>query len=103
MDSLAMILLTIPVFFPLVMSLDFGLSPEETAIWFGILTLVVVEVGLITPPVGLNVFIINKMAKDVPIIDTFKGVVPFFLSDIIRIILLFSFPSITLIMLWAFY
>ena len=85
------------------MSLDFGLSPEETAIWFGILTLVVVEVGLITPPVGLNVFIINKMAKDVPIIDTFKGVIPFFLSDIIRIILLFSFPSITLIMLWAFY
>ena len=98
-----MILLTIPVFFPLVMSLDFGLSPEETAIWFGILTLVVVEVGLITPPVGLNVFIINKMAKDVPIIDTFKGVIPFLLSDIIRIILLFSFPSITLIMLWAFY
>jgi|TARA_B100001248_G_scaffold179174_1_gene136235 TRAP-type C4-dicarboxylate transport system permease large subunit len=85
------------------MSLDFGLSPEETAIWFGILTLVVVEVGLITPPVGLNVFIINKMAKDVPIIDTFKGVIPFLLSDIIRIILLFSFPSITLIMLWAFY
>ena len=103
MDSLAMILLTIPVFFPLVMSLDFGLSPEETAIWFGILTLVVVEVGLITPPVGLNVFIINKMAKDVPIIDTFKGVIPFLLSDIIRIILLFSFPSITLIMLLAFY
>ena len=96
-------LLTIPVFFPLVMSLDFGLSPEETAIWFGILTLVVVEVGLITPPVGLNVFIINKMAKDVPIIDTFKGVIPFLLSDIIRIILLFSFPSITLIILWAFY
>ena len=85
------------------MSLDFGFSPEETAIWFGILTLVVVEVGLITPPVGLNVFIINKMAKDVPIIDTFKGVIPFLLSDIIRIILLFSFPSITLIMLWAFY
>ena len=85
------------------LKLDFGLSPEETAIWFGILTLVVVEVGLITPPVGLNVFIINKMAKDVPIIDTFKGVIPFLLSDIIRIILLFSFPSITLIMLWAFY
>ena len=85
------------------MSLDFGLSPEETAIWFGILTLVVVEVGLITPPVGLNVFIINKMAKDVPIIETFKGVIPFLLSDIIRIILLFSFPSITLIMLCAFY
>ncbi len=103
MDSLAMILLTIPVFFPLVMSLDFGLSPEETAIWFGILTLVVVEVGLITPPVGLNVFIINKMARDVPIIETFKGIVPFLISDVIRIILLFIFPSITLIMLKFFY
>ena len=85
------------------MSLDFGLSPEETAIWFGVLTLVVVEVGLITPPVGLNVFIINKIAKDVTIIETFKGVIPFFLSDIIRITLLFMFPSITLLMLWVFY
>ena len=103
MDSLAMILLTIPVFFPLIMSLDFGLSPEETAIWFGILTLVVVEVGLITPPVGLNVFIINKMAKDVPIIETFKGIIPFLISDLIRIILLFVFPSITLVMLKVFY
>ncbi len=103
MDSLAMILLTIPVFFPLIMSLDFGLSPEETAIWFGILTLVVVEVGLITPPVGLNVFIINKMARDVPIIETFRGIIPFLISDIVRIILLFVFPSITLIMLKVFY
>ena len=60
MDSLAMILLTIPVFFPIIIQLDFGMTAEETAIWFGILTLIVVEVGLITPPVGLNVFIINK-------------------------------------------
>ena len=103
MDSLAMILLTIPVFFPLVMSLDFGMSPEETAIWFGILTLITVEVGLITPPVGLNVFIINKMAGDVKISETFKGVLPFLLSDIIRVTLLFVFPSITLIMLKVFY
>ena len=63
----------------------------------------VVEVGLITPPVGLNVFIINKMARDVPIIETFKGIIPFLISDIIRIILLFVFPSITLIMLEVFY
>ena len=76
MDSLAMILLTIPVFFPLIMTLDFGMTPEETAIWFGILTLIVVEVGLITPPVGLNVFIINKLAVDVSISETFKGVLP---------------------------
>ena len=73
MDSLAMILLTIPVFFPVIIQLDFGMSHEETAIWFGILTLIVVEVGLITP-VGLNAFIINKIAGDIPIKETFKGV-----------------------------
>ena len=103
MDSLAMISLTIPVFFPLVMTLDFGMTPEETAIWFGILTLITVEVGLITPPVGLNVFIINKMAGDVKISETFKGVMPFLLSDFARVILLFFFPSITLVMLKIFY
>ncbi len=102
MDSLAMILLTIPVFFPLIITLDFGMSAEETAIWFGILTLIVVEVGLITPPVGLNVFIINKMAGDVSIAETFKGVLPFLFSDILRVILLFSFPGITLFLLKVF-
>lgn len=96
MDSLAMILLTIPVFFPILMSLDFGLSLEDTAIWFGILTLIVVEVGLITPPVGLNVFVINKLAKNVTIVESFKGVLPFVASDILRIILLVLFPSLTL-------
>ena len=75
------------------------MTPEETAIWFGILTLIVVEVGLITPPVGLNVFIINKMAGDVSISQTFKGVLPFLISDIIRVIILFLFPGITLFLL----
>jgi tripartite ATP-independent transporter DctM subunit len=102
MDSMAMILLTIPVFFPLIMTMDFGMSPEETAIWFGILTLIVVEVGLITPPVGLNVFIINKMAGDVPISDTFKGVLPFLASDMIRVVLLFAFPAISLFLIRLF-
>ena len=96
MDSLSMILLTIPVFFPAVMGLDFGLSPEETAIWFGIIALIVVEVGLITPPVGLNVFIINSLARDVPMLESFRGVIPFFVSDIVRIVLLVAFPAITL-------
>ena len=102
MDSMAMILLTIPVFFPLIMTLEFGMSAEETAIWFGILTLIVVEVGLITPPVGLNVFIINKMAGDVKISDTFRGVVPFLLSDVLRVILMFSFPGIYLFLIRLF-
>ena len=57
-----------------------------------------VEVGLITPPVGLNVFVINSMAKDVPMIDTFKGVMPFFLSDGIRVAFIIMFPMVTLIM-----
>ena len=103
MDSLAMILLTIPVFYPILINLDFGLSLEDTAIWFGILTLVVVEVGLITPPVGLNVFVINKLAKDVSIVETFKGVLPFVVSDILRIILLVLFPSFTLYLVHLFH
>jgi len=103
MDSLAMILLTIPVFFPMVMTLDFGMTQEESAIWFGILTLIVVEVGLITPPVGLNVFIINKMAGDVSIGDTFRGVIPFLMSDLLRVVLLFAFPGITLFLLPVFH
>lgn len=96
MDSLSMILLTIPIFFPIIMALDFGLSPEELAIWFGILALIVVEVGLITPPVGMNVFIINAMARDVPMWESFKGVMPFLISDGIRVVILIAFPSITL-------
>ena len=96
MDSLSMILLTIPIFFPVISALDFGMGPEETAIWFGVLTLIVVEVGLITPPVGLNVFIINGMAPDVPITQTYRGVLPFLVSDIVRVVLLVSFPAIAL-------
>ena len=103
MDALSMILLTIPIFFPVVMALDFGLNPEETAIWFGIITLIVVEVGLITPPVGMNVFVINKMAVDVPMKETFRGVVPFLLSDLVRVVLLVAFPVVTLGLLRLFY
>jgi TRAP-type C4-dicarboxylate transport system permease large subunit len=94
-----MILLTIPVFFPIVTALDFGLAPEEFAIWFGILVLIVVEVGLITPPVGMNLFVINSMAKDVPIMATYRGVMPFVLSDVIRTAILVAFPSITVFVL----
>ncbi|MGB5212303.1 MAG: TRAP transporter large permease [Anderseniella sp.] len=101
-DALSMILLTIPIFFPIIAALDFGMSPEHTAIWFGIIVLIVVEVGLITPPVGMNVFVINKLAGDVPIADSFKGVVPFLISDFVRVALLLAFPAITLFMLKVF-
>lgn len=100
MDSLSMILLTIPIFFPIVMGLDFwGLNPESKAIWFGIIVLMVVEIGLITPPVGMNVFIINSMAKGVPMKDTFKFVMPFLASDLIRITTIVFVPSIVLVAL----
>jgi tripartite ATP-independent transporter DctM subunit len=100
MDSLSMILLTIPVFFPIVTALDFGLTPEEFAIWFGILVLIVVEVGLITPPVGMNLFVINSLAKDTPITQTYRAILPFVASDFIRTGILLAFPSITLFVLW---
>jgi C4-dicarboxylate transporter DctM subunit len=103
MDSLSMILLTIPIFFPIVMGLDFGLSPEETAIWFGIIALIVVEVGLITPPVGMNVFVINSMAEDVPMLESFRGVMPFLISDIIRVVLLVALPPISLFLVRLLY
>lgn len=103
MDSLSMILLTIPIFFPIISSLDFGLTAEETAIWFGILVLIVVEVGLITPPVGMNLFVINAMDPDTRIMDTYKSVLPFVVSDIVRTAILVMFPAITLFMLRAFY
>jgi len=159
MDSLSMILLTIPIFFPVISSLDFGLvsleamqaaevakvmngsaldvsaemlasinqsiadglaltreqmnaidinvtkgmanraAAEHTAIWFGILVLIVVEVGLITPPVGMNLFIINAMDKKTPMVETYKAVVFFVASDLIRVALLISFPAIVLFVL----
>jgi C4-dicarboxylate transporter, DctM subunit len=103
MDSLSMILLTIPIFFPIVGSLDFGMTPEETAIWFGILVLIVVEVGLITPPVGMNLFVINSMDRLTPMIETYKAVMYFVASDIIRVIILVLFPGITLFALRMMY
>lgn len=96
MDSLSMILLTVPIIYPIVTALDFGLSPEEFGLWFGILVLIVVEVGLITPPVGMNLFIINQLSPETPIAQTYRGALPFVMTDICRVILLAAFPSITL-------
>jgi len=158
MDSLSMILLTIPVFFPVVSALDFGLvdlvamqheaaraalaslpdpaqdiraqveallaagaeiprevqraldirvtqgmadriALERTAIWFGILVLIVVEVGLITPPVGMNLFVINAIDRKTPMVETYKAVLFFVASDILRVAVLVAFPAITLFLL----
>ena len=160
MDSLSMILLTIPIFYPVIAALDFGfvtllgmqadavadvlrqgvpegmgaemlasiqqsvvdgvaltrdqmgaldirvtegmvnrINTELVAIWFGILVLIVVEVGLITPPVGMNLFIINAMSRETPIVETYKAVTFFVGSDVVRVVILVMFPAITLFLL----
>ncbi|WP_304795638.1 TRAP transporter large permease [Lacisediminimonas sp.] len=102
MDSLAMILLTIPIFYPVVMGLDlWGMPAQDKSIWFGILALMVVEIGLVHPPIGMNIYIINKLAGGVPLRQTFIGVIPFLLSDLVRIVLLVFFPVISLFILHA--
>ncbi len=90
MDSIAMLLLTVPVVYPLIQAA--GIDP----IWFGILTVITVELGLITPPIGMNVFVIKSVAPDISIKDIFKGVFPFVLSDIVRLGLLIAFPVLSL-------
>ena len=78
------------------------MDPEDVKVWFGIVALIVVETGLITPPVGMNVFVINSMAKDIPIAQTFKGVAPFIVSDVVRVALLVAFPGLTLVLVHLF-
>lgn len=105
MDSLAMILVVVPFFWPALVALNgggagdsttFGLGTEELKIWFGIIALVVVELGLITPPVGLNVFIISSLSDNVRMGEIFRGVAPFFGIEIVRIGLLLAIPSLCL-------
>jgi C4-dicarboxylate transporter, DctM subunit len=98
MDELAMILLTLPVFFPIISALDFGMPSDEVAIWFGILVLIVVGVGLTAPPIGLNVFVVSSIARDVPITTTYAGVLPFIAADVVRLSLVIAFPGIALAM-----
>lgn len=97
MDEMSMVLLTVPVIFPVIVGLEFyGLTPADKALWFGILILTVCEIGMIFPPVGLNVYIMNGLAKNVPMSETYKGVVPFLVTDFIRLALLIAFPSLSL-------
>jgi C4-dicarboxylate transporter DctM subunit len=96
MDELSMLLLTIPIFFPMVIGMDFGMPKESVAIWFGIMVLMTVGFGLLAPPVGLNVYVVNSLAKDVPIAESYRGVMPFLMSDVIRTLLLLFFPGISL-------
>jgi len=104
MDELSMLLLTIPVIFPAVMALElWGLAPDQKAIWFGILVLMTVGIGLIAPPVGLNVYVVNNLAKDTPMSETYKGVFPFLGWDVLRVLLLLFFPAVTLWLVDVFF
>ena len=107
MESLSMILVVVPFFWPVLVEINggdyataataaFAMDLNDLKIWFGILALIVIELGLITPPVGLNVFIISALAGDVKMSETFKGVMPFFAVEIIRISLILAFPAIAL-------
>jgi C4-dicarboxylate transporter DctM subunit len=90
MEALSMILLTVPIFYPVVVAL--GYDP----IWFGVLVVCVVEIGLITPPVGMNVFVLRSVLPEVPTNTMWRGVMPFVAADIVRIGVLIAFPLITL-------
>ena len=96
MDEIAMILLTLPVFVPIVLALDFGMTPEDVAIWFGILVLVVVGIGLTAPPIGLNVFIVSKIAQDIPLTAAYRGVLPFICADLVRLVIVIAVPGLSL-------
>ncbi len=92
LDSLAMILLTVPIFFPVVSKL--GMDP----IWFGIIIVVVSELALITPPVGMNLFVLKSTVPDVELPTIYKGIIPFALADVVRITILILIPSISLLL-----
>jgi len=97
MESLAMILLTVPIFYPLVV--DAGFDP----VWFGVIAVVVVETGLISPPVGMNLFVVRGAADELALKDVMVGVLPFVITDILRLAILIAFPGITLLLprLWG--
>ena len=90
MDSMSMVLLTVPLLTPVVIDLDFNL------IWFGIIVVTVAEIGLITPPIGMNLFVVKASAKDLPMSTVVRGIFPFILADVLRLALLVAFPMLVL-------
>jgi len=109
MDAIGMLLVTLPIFYPAVMALNggpyvtreesaFGLTPDECSIWFGIIVVKMAEVCLITPPIGLNCFVVNGVRPDIPLADVFRGIAIFFVADVLAITALILFPEIVLIL-----
>ena len=102
LESMSMIMLTVPVFYPLVLGLDLGdysealMNPDMALVWFGIIVVVITEISLITPPVGLNVFVLKSMLDDVKLSTIFRGVTPFWMVDIVRLMTLILLPGLVL-------
>ncbi len=90
LETLSMILLTVPIFFPIITML--GYDP----VWFGVLIVVVVEIGLITPPIGVNLFVIRSVVKDITMAEVVRGVLPFIVADIARVLLIAALPALSL-------
>jgi TRAP-type C4-dicarboxylate transport system permease large subunit len=90
MDELAMILLTVPIVYPVMMQLGFD------PVWFGVIIVMAVTFGLICPPVGMNVFVINSIARDVSLVRIYAGTMPFILADVLRLVILVAFPALSL-------
>jgi len=93
MDALAMLVITIPVVYPIILALGFD------PVWFGIIAVLTVELGLITPPMGMNIFVIKAAAPHIKLADMFRGVAPFIVSDLVRLVVLIAFPAISLVLL----
>ena len=91
MSSVAMVILTVPIFFPIIV--DLGFHP----IWFGIIVVKMTEIAMITPPVGINVFVMKGIAREVPMYDIFRGIMPFLIAELANVGLLLLFPEICLI------
>jgi len=99
MDSLSLILITLPVMLPVIQGLDMQLVQDERLLWFGILTLSVVEIGLITPPIGMNLFVVKNMVPEISLPQLWRALAPYLLSDLVRVGLILAFPAICLVLL----
>jgi tripartite ATP-independent transporter DctM subunit len=101
LDELAMMLLFLPIVLPVIVDLElYGLTVEHKSIWFGILMLAVVQLGLVLPPIGLNVYVVSNIARTVPLVEIYRGIAPFLISDFLRVMALLFFPQFALAALW---
>ena len=97
LEIISMLLLSVPVFYQIIAALDFGLGgPERTLIWFGVIVVVTIEISLITPPIGLNVFVLKSLLPGIPLRTIFRGVTPFIIADFVRLLVLLALPIVSL-------